>query len=298
MFAVGLVGGYVVYQQLLFGLNLWLSTHTIAETRVSGLIETVAFVPVLSNRELAISNVLKFELPLLLGLAYGGWMVMRDWSRPQQNENAKAVQLSLWSFAASWLAWYLMFANAGIPRYLYPPAFVGSIFVAVLFRKLTCGFDFRGTLNRAALVVSRRRFTAPGMRALFAVFLTALSVPFTLLILGWFFMVDTNTSAQQMAQYVDSRTPAGALVESYDSELFFFLDHPYHYPPDQTHVDLIRRTLDPSVRIGYDPLAANPDYLVVGPFSYGWHVYDEVLAGDAFRLIETKGEYKLYERRR
>jgi hypothetical protein len=292
----GLVGGYLAYRESLVALGWWLSPQIIAEIPFSGLVEAVAFVPVLSNRLLAFSNVLKFELPLLVGLVYGGWVILRDWNRAQDNENPKVVQLSLWAFAASWLGWYLLFANAGIPRYLYPPAFVGSIFLAVLIRDLTGGFDVCGTLKRAALMADRRRVTPEGLRALFAIFLTALAVPFTLLILGWFFLVDTNTSAQQMAQYIDTHAPAGALVESYDSELFFFLNHPYHYPPDQTHVDLIRRTLDSSVHIGYDPLAANPDFLVVGPFSSGWHLYDELLARDTFRLIETKGAYKLYER--
>ncbi len=296
--SVSLVGGYFVYRQLLVILGAWLWPRSIPETPVSGLIETIAFVPVWSNRVLAISNVLKFELPVLFGLAYGGWVIVREWNRAKETENAKAVQLSLWSFAASWLGWYILFANAGIPRYLYPPAFVGSIFIAVLFRDLTCGFDVRGTLNRAALVLGRRRVTAEGLGALGAILLTALAVPFTILILGWFFVIDTNTSAQQMAEYIDATARPGALVESYDSELFFFLEHPYHYPPDQTHVDLIRRTLDPSVRIRYDPLAADPDYLVVGPFSSGWHLYDELLAGDGFRLVETKGEYDLYERTR
>jgi hypothetical protein len=292
----GLAGGYLAYRECLVALYWWLSPQIIAEIPFSGLVETVAFVPVLSNRVLAVSNVLKFELPLLLALAYGGWMVIRDWSRPHQNENAKLVQLALWSFAASWLAWYLLLANAGIPRYLYPTAFVGSIFVAVLVRDLTGGFDLRGTVKRAALMLDRRRVTAEGLGALGAISLTALAVPFTLLMLGWFYLVDTNTSAQQMAQYIDSHLPVRAIVESYDSELFFFLNHPYHYPPDQTHVDLIRRTLDPSVPIRYDPLAAEADYLVVGPFGSGWHLYDGVLAEDAFRLIETKGEYRLYER--
>ncbi len=293
---IGLVAGYIVYQYLLVGLGLWLAPRAISETPVYGQIETVAFVPVLTNRWLAISNVLKFEIPLVLGLAYGGWRFLRSWNHPETGAYAWSVQLALWSFGASWLAWYLIAANAGIPRYLYPPAFLGSIFAAGLLRDLTDGFRWRRVLKRAASMLSRRRLTAVGLRMLGAILLVALAVPFTLLALGWFYAVDSNTSAEQMAQYINGNTPPSALIESYDSELFFFLEHPYHYPPDQTHLDLIQRTLDPSIRIKYDPLAANPDYLVVGPFGSGWRVYDEVLAGDSFRLLETRGAYRLYQR--
>ncbi|MCX7841018.1 MAG: hypothetical protein N2559_16400, partial [Anaerolineae bacterium] len=91
-------------------------------------------------------------------------------------------------------------------------------------------------------------------------------------------------------------TPSNALIETYDVELFFFLNRRYHYPPDQTHVDLIRRTLDPSIQIAYDPMKADPDYLIVGEFSAGWHVYDAVLTPTLFRLILTKGHYQIYQR--
>ncbi|NOZ06781.1 MAG: hypothetical protein GXP41_10625, partial [Chloroflexi bacterium] len=84
--------------------------------------------------------------------------------------------------------------------------------------------------------------------------------------------------------------------ETYDSELFFLLNRRYHYPPDQIHVDLIRRAPRQDVPIDYDPLAADPDYLVVGPFSRGWHLYDPVLEAGAFRLIRNYGRYKIYER--
>jgi hypothetical protein len=50
------------------------------------------------------------------------------------------------------------------------------------------------------------------------------------------------------------------------------------------------------VRIDYDPLPANSDYLVVGPFNHGWHTYDATLATGAFRLLHSYGSYDIYER--
>jgi hypothetical protein len=71
----------------------------------------------------------------------------------------------------------------------------------------------------------------------------------------------------------------------------------YHYPPGPLHVELIRRMTHPTdVPIDYDPLAADPDYLVVGPVSFGWHVYDAVLQTGAFRLVLDQGNYRVYQR--
>jgi hypothetical protein len=63
------------------------------------------------------------------------------------------------------------------------------------------------------------------------------------------------------------------------------------------HVDLNRRMLlDEHTPIGYDPLAADPDYLVVGSFA-GWNgLYDPVIKSGAFRLIDHIGSYDIYQR--
>jgi len=50
------------------------------------------------------------------------------------------------------------------------------------------------------------------------------------------------------------------------------------------------------VPIDYDPLAADPDYLVVGPYSRVWQLYDPVLAMGAFRLLHAYSRYDVYER--
>jgi hypothetical protein len=171
---------------------------------------------------------------------------------------------------------------------------IGSVYVAILLRDLTDDFDALGTIRRAANF--SRRGNVSSWRALVAIILIAIAVPFTLLMLAYFYFVNPDSSAQRVAAFINSATPPNALIESYDAELFFFLNRPYHYPPDQAHVDLIRRTLDPSVQVDYDPLAADPDYLVVGPFSAGWHVYDAVRRPDLFRPILAEGHYQIYER--
>lgn len=81
-----------------------------------------------------------------------------------------------------------------------------------------------------------------------------------------------------------------AIIETYESELFFLLDRRYHYPPDQVHVELIRREdLGESRVIDYDPLSADPDYLVVGGWCRYYKCYDSVLTNGVFRLVKTFG---------
>jgi hypothetical protein len=50
------------------------------------------------------------------------------------------------------------------------------------------------------------------------------------------------------------------------------------------------------VSIDYDPLAADPDYLVVGPQSKVWGLYDEAVQSGAFRLVYDFSRYSLYQR--
>jgi len=97
-------------------------------------------------------------------------------------------------------------------------------------------------------------------------------------------MADDNTS-----------TLPNALIETYESELHFFLQRPYHYPSDQLNVALIRRTsIGETIPLDYDPLAANPDYVVIGPFGANFNLYDEILQRGKIRLIHREGPYAVY----
>src|SRR5439155_8601536 len=120
---------------------------------------------------------------------------------------------------------------------------------------------------------------------LLVVVLFGIMLPFnvgTLKALSGFYTSRDNPVADTAA-FLNANTAPGTRIESYDSELFFLLERRYHYPPDQLHVELNRRKfLRQDVPIDYDPLAANPDYLVVGPFSRMWGIYDAVLERGAF----------------
>ncbi len=291
--------GSLEMSQLLFALQAaWVPASLQSSMPVTGLNEVIAFVPDLAMRLFASRIVLTYEIPTMVGLAYAAWKWKEKIGQADMDFDVEATKLALFVLAGSWLAWYWLLSNASIYRYLFPPTFVASIFVAALLYDLTNHFNFRATVEQTGEAIRRLRMNRDSARALLAVMLPAIAVPVSLLMLFYVYFIGPDTSAQQMAEYLNTQTPSDALIETYDSELFFFLNRRYHYPPDQIHVPLVRYNFDQSVTVDYDPMAAKPDYLVTGrsPFSSGWMIYDHALSSGEFKLVRQYGDYTLYER--
>jgi hypothetical protein len=106
---------------------------------------------------------------------------------------------------------------------------------------------------------------------------------------------DADLTVLDVAAFLNTETPHDARIETYDSELFFLLNRPYHYPPDEVHVQLNRRTfLGENVNLNYDVLSFDPDYLVIGPHARMWRLYEDVINDGHFRLIRDFGRYTVY----
>jgi len=189
--------------------------------------------------------------------------------------------------------------SIGWPRYLLPPMFISSLFVAVLLNDLTASFHLPSLKATLIEAVKNRSFNQKIGGFLLVTILIFMTLPPTLKLLYHQYSARGDTSAMETAKFLNSQTPAHALVETYESELHFLLQRKVHYPPDQVHVELNRRTfLGQDVIVGYDPLAADPDYLVIGSQGRMWQLYDPVVASGAFRLINRIGWYQVYERAR
>lgn len=283
IFAAGLLGSLV----LSFAWQLLISAILIpTSSSVSGLSETVGLVTDPVRRIITLATTVQVGLPTLLGLvwAFDQLKTQKVWETYQG-----LVKVALFILAGSWFVWWGI-ASTGWPRYLFPPAFLASIFVSAMLHEWTDGFRFNAALRALS---SKTRVQRIHYGA--AVFL-----------IGWAFMhtasdladavIDkTNAPLLQTAEYLNNQTPDSAIVETYESELFFLLKRRYHYPPDQTTVELIRREdLWESIEIDYDLLAADPDYLVVGGWCRYYKCYDSVL--NAFRPVQRFGPYQIYER--
>ena len=270
-------------------------SQTIPRQSATGMYYAVALVYSLPARLFSLIVLVLFGLPTLAGLTYGGWSVLKD--KAELRTIQDIVKFSLLIFATSWFCWYL-FLSVGWIRYLFPAAFIGTIFLAKLFDKLTNNFDVAYTMDQAKSVFTKLRIDRQSLGALFVVAMLVLSVPRSVKMFYDILFLEADTSVREAADFINTNTAVNSLIETYDSELFFFLSRPIHYPHDQIHVELIRRTFlyEPATRIDYDPLAADPDYLVVGPQSKQWRLYDNIVEAKNFRLLRRYSRYQIYER--
>lgn len=260
---------------------------------VEGLLGMVAIVPTAFHRLYALQNLAFFGFPALCGLLWGAWRLWRERTSARAGAPAWYMRLTLLAFCGSWLAWFLGL-SVGVPRYMAVPGVVASIFVAELLYALSGKFALRERLLALGDLLTLRRPTRAGVAALLAVLLIAAATPLTMLSLVEEYATH-DRSAQHIAAWLNAQPP-GSRVETYESELHFLLNQPYTFPPDQLHVALAKRYLqvDPEARVEYDPLASDPDYLLIGPF--GNDLYTPVLATGKFRLVAWDGIYRLYAR--
>jgi len=296
---VSLVGSLMASHFISWGWNLLIQEHTLPNDGVEGLYYVMALVLVPFNRIYALQMTLILGIPTLLGLGYVAWHLF--WShfksrgRPDTDIDLDIVRLMLLALAGSWFAWYLLF-SVGVPRYLFPATFIGSIFVAAWLYDLTAHYNLAAVFQRTSALL-RRQFSRQNSGALLALLIIAMTVPLTLLSFQRYYLDNENRAAQRVAAFFNTQTAEDTLIETHESELHFLLERPYHYPPDQLVVELNRRSLlQQDITVDYDPLAADPDYLVVGSFSHDNDLYEPVLESGAFRLLFQDSWYDVYER--
>ena len=272
-----------------------LTAKTDIAAPISGLYEVTAVVASIPPRLFALIVTVLFGIPTLLGLCYSLWLILNN--RANLQDHVHLVRLSLLVLAASWFGWFILF-SVGWIRYMFPAFFIGSIFLAAMIYDLTNRFDVCFTVKQSISVFRQGELTKRNVAPLLALFLILSSVPRSAMAVFQTYALEADSSAKETARFLNTYTEPNALIETYDSELFFLLNRAYHYPPDRIHVELIRRTFlyEEDTRIDYDPLESDPDYLVVGPHSKQWQLYDHVLKTGVFRLLRTYSRYKIYER--
>jgi hypothetical protein len=295
LLGVTFAGSLLLYKLLLW---VWLGFLEQASplSPLTGMYQVTALVWASRARLLALFLTFLFAMPSLLGLCYGLWSFLREKDNFVGEAGEETVRLALLVLAGSWFVWYLTL-SVGWPRYLFPATFIGSIFVAAMLYDLTDRFSLSRTIIRGGSLIRHLRFDREGLGALLAIGLILIWFPRTLGMLYESYVIDADNSVLEVAHFLNTKTAPNALIETYDSELFFLLERPYHYPPDQIHVELNRRSyLDEYVPINYDPLTNSPDYIVVGSHSRLWRLYDPILKTGTFRLLSTYSRYVVYER--
>jgi len=258
------------------------------------LFSTIAIVPLLSVRVKSATALLLLGLPALLGVCYSAWQYGTGKTKLSLDDDISIVRQSLFFLVLSWMAWYLLL-SIGWSRYLFVPVFVGSMFAAVMLCDLTSGFSIPATVKSAADTILRLRFNRNNIFSLVVVLLLAL-VPISVINI-YFGYASPDRSSRDVAEFLNTATPPDALIETYDMELFVLLNRRYSHPPDDVHLRVIRHIyLDQNVEVDYDLLAADPDYLIVGPIGRFTRLYEPILQTGSFRLVLEGSRYQVYER--
>jgi hypothetical protein len=229
--------------------------------------------------DLSGSTLLLFGLP---GMAYAvktGWY-SRDRKRHQQ------VFLVL--FTLVWSGWYALL-SIGWMRYAFVPAAMGVIFAA---RLLGAVWDWAGQHGERA---GGRLRLSPGQLAVGC--LIVMLVLSGLVPMARKIAHSPDSGLRDLAEYLNTHIPTDEVIESWEWEVDFLTDHTYHHPPyDVTNsfTELIwyGTPLPPGV---YDPLTFRPEYLIRGPFARWTGIYSKDFLSQDWVLIESFGEYDLYE---
>jgi hypothetical protein len=296
LFAAGLPSSWIVSRLIARWFEALMNGHTVPNAPLEGLVKISALTLDPNSRQAAVLMIVLAGVPTVVGIGYVTW---EYWKKIRQRvwfDALDLTRLALLVFSGSWLGWY-MFLSLGWARYLMPVMFVGSLFVAKLFYDISHGFDMVFIIQTSGYAIRHLRFNWRSLGVIWLIVSVVYCVD--LAFMQWHQAFTTPADGiEQVAEYLNTHTAEGALIESYESGVLFLLNRPYHYPPDEVSVKILYLRTDPGLKLDYDPLPADPDYLVVGRFAREVQLYQTALASGQFHLLEEIGEYKIYQRQR
>lgn len=220
---------------------------------VEGIFEAVAkvFDPAIRIRVLTVICENYWFVPL--GLACGLVTLI---ARTKAGDRPERLVLiwSVWIFSSSWFAWFVCGA-INFPRYLAPTYFFSAAFVAEFVLQIARFVRARALVSqvaRAGLYVGLVAVCAFGLGTIVEIgrFLIAVA--------------PMNLALYQTANYINTRTPENSRIETYETPLFFLLDRPYHYPPDQLNVDCLSPERCANAIKSYRGIEGSQDFVVIG----------------------------------
>lgn len=222
----------------------------------------------------------------IAGAGYGGWRFLRAW-RARQITSGDWMALTLALVALGNTIWFSLL-SIGWPRYGY----LGYVAALMLLGLAACE-----SLDRARRWIAKNR-PAQESRLLPAVGATLVA----LALLGNMPVVlrSQDRAAEQMAAYIAQNLPREARIETWEWELGVLGPHVNYHYPDQRYLyqAIYQQGRRLPYDLTYDMLKANPDYLVVGPFSGMTQIYRAQTIDANFAPVIKIGTYQLFERRR
>lgn len=288
-------GSWAVYFLLGWLKSMLLQGHTMAMPPMNGLLQVSAIVLVPMVRLEALVFTITHLMPTICGLAYAaGGMVMR-WRGQAPIGLLDAVRTMLLTFSLGWYGWFVALSLGG-ERYAFPFWFLAMPFVAALLCEWSQGYDIRTLVTSLGSLIRAWRGGAVQIRQVSVVILIVLIVGMAVQARYDFRGREDGSAFHRAVEFLHRQVPADALIETYESELLFLLPGPYHYPPAELDVGLIRKGWEKELHLSYDALDADPDYVVVGEFGRRAGIYKAIVETGQVRLISQIGRYQIYER--
>jgi 4-amino-4-deoxy-L-arabinose transferase-like glycosyltransferase len=204
-------------------------------------------------------------------LAYTIWRARRRTSQGL-SEALLALIIGLW------LAWFVG-VSLGWPRYAFPAVALSALTVARL------AFDTIVWLRRVLPV-------AATIATVYLIIIIALPIALTARV-----VFTPDDSAQRFAAYLNANVRETAIIATWEPELGVLTDHRYLYPPQSTLDQAVRHTWLGGDPVRYDWYAAQPEYVVVGPFGAYTGVYDPTDLALWYTQVAQIGPYALFMHR-
>jgi hypothetical protein len=268
----------------------------ISEAPLEGLFSVTAIVLNATSRIFALNIFLIYGIISALGYMYAGLRLIKASKKTPADKPNYLMNLAFWCLGGSWLLWFVIFA-APWQRYIFPALFFSTIFVSALLFDLTAGFNFRKSLKAISQAIHHRKISKPAFHAIASLLIIQYSLFFMIFTLSLSLKDLGDQSLIQVSDYFSSNVSLQKTIETYDSELFFLLGQKYTYPPDQAHIVYNRRILlGEEISSPYDASSGKHDFLVVGPQSLRWQVYQDILTPDHYQLVLSTNRYQVYEK--
>lgn len=195
------------------------------------------------------------------------------------NTSRQWAELTIIAFVSLTVIWHALF-SIGWPRYAY----VGLVFGLLLVGKW---------------VYDRLSAWLPGLMQRTVGIIAALVLIALVTNIAPILLITPDSDAEAISDYVDDNIPTDAIIETWEWELTVLSDHwQYHLPHQRYLFEAIRQFSHEQrllMTLDYDPLQADPDYLIVGPFATFTNIYTPDLETH-FEHVTSMGEYHLYER--
>lgn len=216
-----------------------------------------------------------FAFWALPGLLYGVLL-----ARPRTVRGAQHGLLL--AFATIGIVWYA-FGSIGWSRY----AIAGLTLTSMLVGRLLVDL----VRAQGAAADEPGRWRAWALTCLIVVMLGSSLIGQTRAII-----TSRDSSAQQMAAYLDDAVPNHSIIETWEPEIGFLTNHAYHYPHQEWLNRAVRaQWLEGRVLSEYDPFEeVAPSYLLVGKFGKYTGIYGPYLRRTQPELLASIGEYDLY----